>query len=99
RTHGEAISIGMVFAARLAEALGTCEPGLAGRTVRLLSSLGLETGGSLPPVEDILGAFRLDKKYHGGVRFVLLAEVGEPAIADDVAEASVRTILEEMGAP
>jgi 3-dehydroquinate synthase len=99
RTHGEAISIGMVFAAKLAESLGMSAPGLAGRTVRLLSSLGLETGGALPPVEEILAAFRLDKKYHGGVRFVLLVEVGRPQVADDVDEASVRTILEEMGAP
>jgi 3-dehydroquinate synthase len=98
RTHGEAISIGMVFAARLAEALGTCEPGLTGRTVRLLASLGLETGGALPPIEEILAAFRLDKKYHGGVRFVLLLDVGQPVVAEDVAEAAVRAVLEEMGA-
>lgn len=99
RTHGEAVSIGMVFAARLAESLGTCQPGLAGRTVRLLASLGLETGGALPSVEEILGAFRLDKKYHGGVRFVLLRDVGRPVLAEDVAEASLRAVLEEMGAP
>jgi 3-dehydroquinate synthase len=99
RTHGEAVSIGMVFAARLAESLGTCEPGLTGRTVRLLASLGLETGGALPAVEEILGAFRLDKKYHGGVRFVLLRDVGRPELAEDVAEAALRAVLEEMGAP
>jgi 3-dehydroquinate synthase len=99
RTHGEAVSIGMVFAARLAESLGTCAPGLAGRTLRLLASLGLETGGALPAVEEILGAFRLDKKYHGGVRFVLLRDVGRPTLAEDVPEAAIRSVLEEMGAP
>lgn len=99
RTHGEAVSIGMVFAARLAESLGTCAPGLVGRTVRLLASLGLETGGALPAVEEILGAFRLDKKYHGGVRFVLLRDVGRPSLAEDVPEAALRSVLEEMGAP
>ena len=45
RTHGEAIAIGMVFAARLAEARDLAPPGLPARTNRLLTSLGLETDG------------------------------------------------------
>ena len=98
KTHGEAISIGMVFAAKLAERLGVAEGGLAGRTIRLLSSLGLETSGALPPSDEILGAFRLDKKYHGGARFVLLRAVGVPEVVDDVAEGALRDVLEEMGA-
>jgi 3-dehydroquinate synthase len=97
RSHGEAIAIGMVFAARLSEMRGLAQPGLASRTVRLLSSLGLETDGSLPPVDDILAAFRLDKKYHGGVRFVLLRDVGDAVVVDDVPEAQVREVLEAMG--
>ncbi len=39
---------------------------------------------------------RMDKKYRGGVRFVLLEDVGRPVVADSVPEASVRGILEEM---
>src|SRR5207342_3059537 len=49
RSHGEAIAVGMVFAARLAEVRGLCAEGLAARTTRLLTSLGLETTGPLPP--------------------------------------------------
>jgi 3-dehydroquinate synthase len=97
RTHGEAVSIGVVFAARLSERLGLADPGLAGRTLRLLSSLGLETGGPLPSVDEVLRAFRLDKKYRGGVRFVLLHDVGKPIVVDDVAEDALRSVLEEMG--
>jgi len=70
RSHGEAIAVGMVFAARLAESRGLAAEGLSGRTIRLLTSLGLEVDGALPPVRDILSAFRMDKKFHGGVRFV-----------------------------
>jgi len=98
RTHGEAVAIGMVFAARLAEFRGLAASGVAARTGRLLSSLGLETDGALPPVRDILAAFRLDKKFHGGVRFVLLADVGRPEVVDGVADAELRTVLQEMGA-
>jgi len=98
RSHGEAIAIGMVFGARLAEARGLARTGLGSRTARLLSSLGLETDGGLPPAGEIVGAFRLDKKYHGGVRFVLLRDVGQPVVVDDVPESQVREILEDMGA-
>jgi 3-dehydroquinate synthase len=97
RSHGEAIAIGMVFAARLSEAiLGATE--LTARTQRLLSSLGLETGGALPPTEDIIRAFGLDKKFHEGVRFVLLRDVGRPEVVDGVPQGEVRRILHEMGA-
>jgi 3-dehydroquinate synthase len=98
RSHGEAIAIGMVFAARLAESLGIAGSGLAARTTRVLASFGLETDGPLPPAADVLAAFRLDKKFHGGVRFVLLEAVGRPVIVDDVPADRLTRILEEMGA-
>jgi 3-dehydroquinate synthase len=96
RTHGEAIAIGMVFAARLAESRGLAV-GLVGRSVRLLSSLGLETDGALPPVDRVLAAIRLDKKWSSGMRFVLLQDVGRPVIVEDVAEAEVERVLTTMG--
>jgi 3-dehydroquinate synthase len=98
RTHGEAIALGMVFAARLAAARGLCAPEIATRTDRLLRSLGLEAGVGLPPAEDVLAAFRMDKKYRGGVRLVLLEDVGRPTVVEDVPEAELREILHEMGA-
>ena len=98
RSHGEAIAVGMVFAARLAEGRELCEPGLVGRTVRLLTSLGLEIDGALPPARDILSAFRMDKKFHAGVRFILLTDVGNPTVVEGVTEDEMRTVLTEMGA-
>jgi 3-dehydroquinate synthase len=98
RTHGEAIAIGMVFAARLAERRGTAQAGLTGRTARLLASLGLETDGRLPPADDVLAAIRMDKKFHGGLRFVLLREVGDPVVVDDVTDDELRETMREMGA-
>jgi len=98
RSHGEAIAVGMVFAARLAESRGLAAEGLSGRTIRLLTSLGLEVDGALPPVRDILSAFRMDKKFHGGVRFVLLEDVGRPTVVDGVTDDELRDALIEMGA-
>ena len=98
RSHGEAISVGMVFAARLAESLGRAPSGLAARHVRLLSSLGLETDGPLPGAGEILDAFRMDKKYRSGVRFVLLEDVGRPVVVDSVPEDLLRETLAGVGA-
>ena len=50
-------------------------------------------------MRDILTAFRMDKKFHGGVRFVLLADVGEPTVVEGVTADELRTVLSEMGAP
>jgi 3-dehydroquinate synthetase len=49
-------------------------------------------------VRDILSAFRMDKKFHGGVRFVLLREVGHPTVVDGVTDDDLRGVLSEMGA-
>ena len=63
-----------------------------------ISVFGSEQNPVLPGVDAILGAFQLDKKYSGGVRFVLLEDVGSPRVVEDVPEPAVRKVLEEMGA-
>ena len=96
RSHGEAISIGMTFAARLAEELGIAMSGLAARHARLFAALGLDGLGSLPPADEVLAAMRMDKKYRGGMRFVLLEDVGRPIVVDSIDENPLRRILEQM---
>jgi 3-dehydroquinate synthase len=98
RTHGEAVAVGMVFAARLAEAIGVAESGLTGRHVRLLKSLGLDAAGPIPASDRVVAAMRMDKKYAAGLRFVLLEDVGRPVVVDEVAEEVVTATLKEMGA-
>jgi len=77
--HGEAVSIGMVAEARLAERLSLADKGLANMLVRTLMGLGLpvEIPENLPR-DEIIRAMRVDKKKAGGiVRFALPVKIGE----------------------
>jgi len=71
--HGEAIAIGLVAEARLAERLGLAHNGLAKRIAACLAGLGLPTEipADLPP-EAIIRAAMIDKKrIAGNLRFAL----------------------------
>ena len=80
--HGEAISIGMDFAARLSATLGVCDQRLVDRQHRLLERLGLPT--RVPPRIDpqrLLSAMALDKKIRGGrLHFVLPKRFGDVVV-------------------
>ena len=78
--HGEAISLGMVFAARVAEAVGLARPGLAAGHVELLAALGLPVGGVRLDPDRVLAAMATDKKQRQGLRLVLLRELGQPEV-------------------
>jgi 3-dehydroquinate synthase len=97
RTHGEAVALGMMAAAALAERRGLGRD-LSSRTEELLRALDIEPVGPIPPADDVVRCLRLDKKYRGGVRFVLLADVGEPRVIDDVSDEEIGAVLQEMGA-
>jgi 3-dehydroquinate synthase len=78
--HGEAVSLGMVFAARVAEAIGLAAPGLAAGHVELLAALGLPVGGIRLDPDRVLAAMATDKKHRGGLRLVLLHRPGRPEV-------------------
>jgi 3-dehydroquinate synthase len=77
--HGEAIAIGMVYEARLAERLHVAEPGLSGIISDTLRALGLSV--ELPPdlkCRDILRAIWYDKKkVLGALRLTLPTAIGK----------------------
>jgi 3-dehydroquinate synthase len=78
--HGEAVALGMVFAARVAEAIGLAQPGLAAGHVELLAALGLPVGGMRLDPDRVLAAMATDKKQRKGLRLVLLRRPGQPEI-------------------
>ncbi len=94
--HGEGVSIGLVIAARVSEALGMCSPALPARVERLLQGLGLPTSwGDFAP-QAIWLAMGSDKKKRGRrLRLVLPRSLGDVIIADDVPQEVVITVLEE----
>jgi 3-dehydroquinate synthase len=80
--HGEAVALGMVFAARVAEACGLAAPGLVDGHVELLRAAGLPAGGVELDPDAVLEAMATDKKHGGsaGLRLVLLREPGRPEL-------------------
>jgi 3-dehydroquinate synthase len=97
--HGEAVALGMVFAARVAEAVALAAPGLARGHVELLGALGLPVGGVRLDPDAVLAAMATDKKHHQGLRLVLLREPGRPMVvpAPDraVLVAAIRSLAED----
>ena len=89
--HGEAVAIGMVAEARLAERLGIAQSGLADEIRRVLNVLGLPV--EIPPALDrqaILAAMQVDKKRHAGsMRFALPAHIGDVKVGVEVNEEDV----------
>lgn len=77
--HGEAVAIGLVAEARLAEALGVARIGEGQRIARALRRLGLPVAiADDISHEAIVGVMRADKKrIAGGVRFTLPVAIGE----------------------
>jgi 3-dehydroquinate synthetase len=77
--HGEAVSIGMVMEARMAENIGLADRGLAGQIADLLEPLGLPV--TIPPNLDrsrIIEAMRRDKKIAASrLKLALPLRIGE----------------------
>jgi shikimate kinase/3-dehydroquinate synthase len=95
--HGEAVSIGMVGAAMLSQALGLLPAGVVEQHRDIMKVFGLPVAGSGVRVKDVLKAMELDKKVKGkAVRWVLLQNIGEPVIRQDVPRQTVAKVLEEL---
>ena len=93
-THGEAVAIGMMFAATLAAELGYVDR--VGVHRSLLETYGLPTTGAGFDYDDVARAWIRDKKYEAGMRFVLLEDLGRPTLVRDIPEATLRKAYEAV---
>jgi 3-dehydroquinate synthase len=101
--HGEAVSIGMVYASRLAEKLGRIGGELTQRQLNLLSGwrlpIALPNPGRIS-AQAILDRMQLDKKTLGGqLRFVLPTRLGHVELVTNVPVTQVLAVLKEAGHP
>jgi 3-dehydroquinate synthase len=95
--HGEAVSIGMVAAARMAVVLGLCDEKVEGRLAALLQRFGLPTHYEGYKPREVWEAMATDKKKQGKrLRFVLPRAIGQVVVTDEVPEATVLEILEKL---
>ena len=93
--HGEAVSIGMQMAARLAIDLGLCEPELLERQTLLIEACQLPTTLSSADPSEMLPVMGRDKKVaHGKRRFILPTKIGSVDLVGDVDEAAVIRAIE-----
>jgi 3-dehydroquinate synthase len=93
--HGEAVAIGMMCAARLAQRLGRVDESFVARQRALLLALGLPV--VVPPLdhEELIHPMAHDKKVeHGLLRFVLPTHLGHVELVSDIDVGDVRAALE-----
>jgi 3-dehydroquinate synthase len=92
--HGEAISAGMMAAARIGAAIGVTRAGIIERQQRLFDVYGLPTTLAGIDAGAVLAATAHDKKVSAKrVRWILLEEIARPVIRDDVPDGAVREAL------
>ncbi|HEU5305602.1 MAG TPA: 3-dehydroquinate synthase [Gemmatimonadales bacterium] len=93
-THGEAVALGIVGEARLAEQLGLTARPTVERQERLLAAVGLPTHDGGIDADAVLAAIGRDKKSRDGrVPFILAPAIGAFRLVYDVPGAEVRAAV------
>ncbi|MEO7071135.1 MAG: 3-dehydroquinate synthase [Nostocoides sp.] len=96
--HGEAVAIGMVFAAELAHRAGRIDDGLLARHRTVLASVGLPTTYADSRLEDLLAAMGRDKKTRGStLRFIVLDGLARPGRLVGPTDAELRAAYDRLG--
>jgi 3-dehydroquinate synthase len=94
--HGNAVAIGMVAAARIANKLGMLDVAEVKRLRELITRAGLPA--ELPDLKAgrVIQAMEYDKKVRAGkVRFVLLKSIGNAVVIDDVPPSLIKEVFGE----
>lgn len=80
-SHGESVSLGMIFALKLGETLGITSKGILRRTINLLRAIGMPTELEDLNLRELSFKLSQDKKIKDGkVNFIIIKDVGEPLI-------------------
>jgi 3-dehydroquinate synthase len=99
-THGEAVALGLVAEAHLAEGLGLAAPATTRRQEAVLAALGLPVRAGDVDATSVLEAITRDKKARDGrVPFVLAPAIGAFRVVYDVPADDVRRAVAVLGHP
>ncbi|HOB06061.1 MAG TPA: 3-dehydroquinate synthase [Propionibacteriaceae bacterium] len=95
--HGEAVSVGLVYAAELARRLGLLDDAAVDLHREQLAAVGLPITYTGAPWEEIRATMSVDKKARGSkLRFVLLDGLGKPVIVEGPDETVLREAYETV---
>ena len=95
--HGDAVSVGLVFAAAMGRALGRLDPATADRHAAILAALGLPTRYRADALARLVEIMRIDKKARGNrLRFIVLDGLARPGVAEDPDPGVLAAAYEEV---
>jgi 3-dehydroquinate synthase len=95
--HGEAVSIGAVFAARASVAQTGLSQAECDRIEKMFADLGLPVKAPGYSWPDLRNALSVDKKTVGGMpRFVLASSIGTVSIGNEIPEAVMGQIWKDL---
>ncbi len=95
--HGEAISVGMVWMARVAAMVGILDEQTAARHGAILGSVGLPTSYPADHWDALRASMSLDKKARGrALRLVALTSIGHVRILEDPSEGVLRSAFTSL---
>jgi len=97
--HGDAVSVGLVYAAALGRRLGRLDDATADRHRVVLGALRLPTTYAATAFPALLETMRVDKKARGNrLRFVVLDALARPVVLDDPGPAVLAAAYTEVSA-
>jgi 3-dehydroquinate synthase len=97
--HGDAVSVGLVFAAELGRRSGRLDDATADWHRALLTRMGLPTTYDLAAWDELHELMRIDKKSRADrLRFVVLDGLAKPGILDDPDPDLLRAAYQALGA-
>jgi 3-dehydroquinate synthase len=95
--HGEAVSIGMCFAARISEKMGLINMECVQRQEKLLKKFDLPTYWHNVNHEEIKLAMKVDKKTVGkSIKWILIEKIGKAVARSDVPEDIIEATMKEV---
>ena len=96
-SHGEAVGLGMIAAARMSQRLGIFSDGDVSKIEKLIGDFGLPVKMKKADMGKIMGSLSRDKKFIRGVnRFVLPVKIGRAVVKEAIPEPLIREEIKKL---